>query len=305
MSPTIDLPALLEKLPNLDPRAADGSNTDEFKLTGPPWPAAESIYDAVFSGGRDAIVALIAMLGEGNAPAAYRPRYLLHGMAVYAARPGKLQQRTLLCEVFASQLAGNQPAHIKAFLIRELEFCGTKDIAPTLGSLLNDAELGDPAAKALLAIRTGAAEQFRAALPAAQGRRRLALVQALGVLRDADSTAALKSAAADPDPDLRLTAAWSLANIGDPSAVDAVLAVADAEGFQRIKGAQAALLLAETLAAAGDKPAAAKVYTHLQQTRTDKSEQYVRDIARDALAALQLTDRLAPTAPLRLIRRQQ
>jgi len=45
------------------------------------------------------------------------------------------------------------------------------------------------------------------------------------------------------------------------------------------------LVLAEKLAAAGKKDVAAKIYTHLRNTRTDPSEKYIRDAAEKALSA--------------------
>jgi len=294
MAETTDMAAILKLLPELDAareeKDRDGkvrmNRTDEFKLTGPRWAAAEKIHDAVFAGGKEAILALIGMLGEGNDPANYRPRYLLHGMAVYACRPGKQAQRALLIDVFTSELAGEQPNAVKAYLVRELEVCGDKTAVPALGKLLNDQTLGDPAAKALTAIREGAADEFRSALGRAQGERKLAIIQALGVLKDAASVAALKAAAGNGDGDLKLAAAWALANIGEASAVDAVLGVADGEGLMRIKGTQAALVLAENLASGGNKAAARQIYEHLRQTRTDRSEEYVRQIAQAALGGL-------------------
>lgn len=288
MAQSIDLAAVLNQLPELDGlKGQDNKDrVDEFKLTGPKWEKAEKIYDAVFAAGKDAIVELIGTLGEGNKPAEYRPRYLLHGMAVYSCRAEKQAQRAVLIEAFTSQLAGDRPSYVKAYLIRELEVCGAKDVAPALGKFLLDEVLGDPATRALVAIREGAAEQFRAALPNAAGRRKLTIVQALGVLKDSASVSALKSAAGEGDADVRLAAAWGLANIGEASATDAVLAVADGEGWQRNKGTQAAIVLAENLAAAGNKAGAAKIYEHLQKTRTEHAEQYVLDLAEKALAAL-------------------
>ena len=277
MAQAIDLAAILGQLPELDPARDEKdrkgqptkNRTDEFKLTGPAWEKAEKIYDAVFSAGKEAIVELIGMVGEGNDPAKYRPRYLLHGMVVYACRPGKQAQRAMLIEAFTSQLGGDQPNSTKLYLVRELEVCGNGSATAALGKLLLDEVLGDAAAKALTTIKDGAAEQLRTALGSAAGRRKLTIVQALGVLKDTPAVAALKAAAGDGDAEVKLAAAWALANIGEASAVDAVLAVADGEGWQRTKGTQAALVLAENLAAAGDKAGARKVYEHLPKTRAE------------------------------------
>jgi HEAT repeat protein len=142
-----------------------------------------------------------------------------------------------------------------------------------------------PAAQALLAIKSGAAEQFRLMLAKVAGKQRLTVVQALGVLRDEKSAGSLRKLIADADRDTRLAALWAVANIGDADSVDAVLEAGDTKvPYERIKATQACLLLAERLRAAGKKHKAARISKHLRDTRTDASEKYVRDAASKALA---------------------
>jgi HEAT repeat protein len=162
---------------------------------------------------------------------------------------------------------------------------GGKEVVGALGKLLADGELYEYAALALLAIQDGAAEQFRKALPGSAGKRRLTVVQALGVLRDASSAGALKKLAGDPDRDTRLAALWALAKVGDPSAADVLIKAADAEGYERTQATKACLVLAERLLAAGRKAEAARVYTYLRDSRTGPAERYVRDAATRGLAA--------------------
>jgi HEAT repeat protein len=151
---------------------------------------------------------------------------------------------------------------------------------------LRDEALYPDAAMALLAIRDGAAEQFRAALPDVTGPQRVAVIQALGTLRDGESAGPLRRAAErDPDPVARLEAVWALANIGDSAAAGIVMKAADeARGFERVRATKACLLLAERLAAGGRRQDAEKIYRHLRDTRTDPAEQYVRDVAERAIA---------------------
>ena len=159
--------------------------------------------------------------------------------------------------------------------------------AAALGRLLLDDELCDPAATALVAIGDGAAEPLRAALPNAKGRSRLVILQNLGAVRDQSSLAALQQALADTEADVRWTAAWALAQLGNAAAIPALLKASDAEAsFERIKITQACLVLAESLAATGKKPEAARIYAHLLKTRTDPKERYLRDAAKKAMDAL-------------------
>ena len=113
-----------------------------------------------------------------------------------------------------------------------------------------------------------------AAHPAAKGARSL-------------RPAAIRKALADPDREIRLTGAWGLARIGEADSAALLLKAAETkETWERVKATSACLLLAENLAKAGNRPAAAKIYTHLRTTRTDPSEQYIRDAAAKALKEL-------------------
>jgi HEAT repeat protein len=175
---------------------------------------------------------------------------------------------------------------VRKFVVRQLQLCGGPEQAPALGKLLRDEPFTDDAAMALLAIRAGAAAQFRAALADLVGPQRVAVIVALGTLRDAESLDALREAARrDPDPVARLEAAWALANLGDGASADTLLAVADdATGFDRTRATDACLLLAENLLAAGRKGQAAPIYQRLRDTRTDAADAHVRSAAERGLA---------------------
>jgi hypothetical protein len=254
-------------------------------FTGPTWEEAAAIFDGVLALGRDGVVGVVAMLQDTDDGRDYKARYVLHGLAQYLGRPEKAEARLLFTAALASQLGGDRPKGAQGFVARQLQVIGGKESAPALGKLLADPDNHEFAAQALLAIQAGAVGEFRKALPDAKGAPRLTILQALGVLADAESAEAFRKAAADEDRDVRLIGLWGLARIADAGAVDLVLKGADVEaGYERIKATSAALLLAERLLAAGKKAEAAKVYKHLKESRTDASEAYVRDVAQDGLA---------------------
>lgn len=274
MEPNADLQTLLDRLPG---RAGS-------KLTEVAEGAAATVRE-IHALGRDAVAALAGMLvapGEGDD---VKPRYALHALATYAAGLDDAPRKEFASAV-AGELEADRPPEVRIFLVRQLQVAGGGEVAAGLARLLRDEELCEPAAQALVAIRSGAAEQFRAALPDAKGRRRLVIVQSLGVLADAAAAPQLRKALDDEDGDTRLAAAWALANIGDPAAVDAVLKLAEAGGYARIDATRSCLLLAERLAAAGRRDDARRIYAHLRQTRTEPSEAYVRNAAEKSLAAL-------------------
>jgi hypothetical protein len=178
-------------------------------------------------------------------------------------------------------------------VLRELQWIGDDAAVAAIGGALADAKLCATAAAALLAIAEDkatsdkAAEQLRAAWPKAEGTCRLTVLHALATLRDGKATGIFREAIGAPDVDLRLTAAWALAQVADAGSAASLLKLADAEpSFERIKAAGACMLMAERLAAAGRKDAAAHIYLHLRDSRTAAHESHLRDSAGKALQGL-------------------
>jgi len=286
-----DLKAILDRLPDLDAgfdeKGGKRRKPTTGKLTGPPWPkAVADVFDPILAGGRDAIAALVAMLNETDDGKDWRGRYTLHGLAVYTCRPGKENERTAVIEAFLAAVGQDRPAPVKGFLVRELATVGDKRAFQALGALLADPDLGLDAAATLAAIGDGAAAVFHGAVGKAKGRNRLQVLQTLGRLKDAAAAPAFMEAAGDADPAVRLEAVWGLARLGHAPGADTCLKALEMGGYERIKAAQACLLLAEALAAAGKKADAKAVYSRLRDACTHDQEAYLRDACDRGAAAL-------------------
>ena len=267
----------VERLGRLDKRGT---------FTGAPRALTNPIFDEILSGGSKSVGALVDRLKEVDDGADWKFRYALHGIAQYLGGPGKAKVRGTFSTALASQLGGDRPKPIQEFIIRQLQVVGGKEVVPALAKALLDPDLYDEAAQALLAIGDGNAEAFRAALPKAKGRVRMTIVHALGVLADATSAGPLRKAATDDDRDTRMSALWALGRIGDPGAVDLLIKASDEkEPTPRRLAADACLSLAENLLKSGDKKGAVKIYAHLRDSRIDESEEYLQEIAEEALAA--------------------
>ncbi|HEX7897515.1 MAG TPA: HEAT repeat domain-containing protein [Planctomycetota bacterium] len=266
------IPELVEKMPPLDKGGT---------FTAPAWDEAIPVFDAILKGnGVSAVIDLLKPVDDGQD---YKARYVLHAMAQYLGRPGKEVARAKFSTDLAAALSSDKPASVRGYLARQLQVIGGREAVPALGKALADPELCEFAAQALLAIGDGAAAEFRKAYPAVTGPARLTVLQAFGVLKDVEALDALRAAAKEPET--RLLAVWGLANIGDADAIDLALKAADVEPvYERVKGTSACLLLAERLLAAGKKADAVRIYKHLESTRTEPSEAYVRELAAEALA---------------------
>ena len=278
------LKALVDQLPGADARGMYTAGIDKEKI--------EKTIAEIHEGGRDDILGIIEMLGQPGSEENVKPHYALHCLANHVLIIKDENARRQFSAALASQLGGNLSTYNKAFLCQELQWAGRKEATAALGELLLDEELVEPASMALVAIREGAAEQFRAALPKAKGKCRLSIVDGLAALGDAQSANAFKEALGDPDREVRIAAGAGLAKTGDPSAADALLKAADVgPGWERIQATKHCLVLAEKLMAAGKKAEAAKIYNHLRNTRKDPSERYIREAAEAALGSSEMAIR--------------
>jgi hypothetical protein len=242
------------------------------KFTAPDPDAAAKIFDEILSR-KESLIELLELVREPADPdfENYKAGYVLHGIAIHVGRRDKEKQRKMFSETLASRLGNEKHSKdTREFFIRELQFVGGPDAVSALGKHLLDEQLSEPATQALLAIGKGAADPIRQALGKAAGRVRITLAQAAGVVRDSGAVPLLAPLLKNDDRDTRIIAAWSLARIAEPASVDALLELADgSEGWERQQATKSCLLLADTLAAKGNKTQSNRIYQHLRETRKD------------------------------------
>ncbi len=163
-----------------------------------------------------------------------KPRMVVHALAFYCGGPGRAADCQTFTAAVCAALKTDKPASLKSFLIEQLKLASGPDAVPALAPLLTDEKLGDFAAQALLSIaqmgmweggKVGkendsvvqkVAAAFRTALPKAEGRNRIAIIDALGLLRDREAEDELNDQAKRGDDVTRFAAASALANFGSP-----------------------------------------------------------------------------------------
>lgn len=230
------------------------------------------------------VAGLVGLLAVKDADS--QARHTLHALVMKVGEGKETTARQATAKALAATLGQAKSKDIQGFVIRQLHLIGDEKQAPAIGKFLLDGEIGDSAAQALLAIRSGAGEQFRQALSKAEGKQRAQLVQGLGTLKEKAAAEELRKLLDDKDSDLRLLVAWALANVADAGAAERMLKLADdAKGYERNNLTDSCLLLAENLVAGGDKKSARQIYTHLHETRTDKAERFLKEAAARGLAA--------------------
>ena len=232
---------------------------------------AGNVGQKLIAGGSALIQEIIALVGQKfGDPEGITPKYALHGAVLYAGRPGADKARKMVAGALAEQLAKDHSDDMKAFLIRQLQFCGQSAQVPALAKFLGDKTLCEPATQALLALGDKAATAaIRGAMGRAKGKHRVTLLNAVGRLKDKDSAGAARKLASDSDRDVRIAAFYALGNIGDAESAGVLLkAAVGKESYERTQAVDACLLLACSLAENGDTANAAKTCRGLSTDRS-------------------------------------
>lgn len=227
-----ELDDLLAKLPAADRETAAAVCADLLKLDKP--------------------VAKLAGLLDGKQDAA--ARRAIHGLAVHVARPGASKERESFAKALAEQVELQRTTPNKMFLLQQLQYCGGPEVVPAIAKALPVEGLTNSAAQVLARIggdKSTAA--LRDALPAAKGKGKVAIVQALGKLRDPQAAVPLTKLSGDKeDRDLHLAVLDALAQIANEASVDTFLsALPGKPSLERGKTLNACLVYAERLAETG------------------------------------------------------
>ena len=249
--------------------------------------AAQEVCKELLASGADVVKELVALVGsEFGDRAGVKPKFALHGLVAYASRPGADDERKMVAETLAAELSAGHSAELRAFIVRQLQWCGRAEEVPALAKLLAEERLCEPATQALLAIGgKEATSALREALTGAKGKRRVTIVKALGRQRDKASAAAIRPDAGSVNRDLRLVALYALGNLPDAEAVPVELAAADAKGrFERCQAVDASLRLARRLAAEGNAKAAENLCRHFLAGRKAPEDVHDRCAALHGLA---------------------
>jgi len=145
---------------------------------------AQGLCKRLASGGPATVKELIGMVGnEFGDPDGVKAKYALHGLVVYAARPDADGERKMVAQTLAAELDAKHSDELKAFILRQLQLCGSDEQVPAVAKSLASDRLCEPATQAFLAIGGKAAlAALQAALPGAGGKRQATIRQAVEIL---------------------------------------------------------------------------------------------------------------------------
>ena len=214
------------------------------------------------------LASLIPGMGAPNIPDQASAQQAYQRLCFHVSRPGADNERLALCRATAAALVPETPMWARVWMMRQMERIGRAEVVPAIAAQLADKEalVRETARRALQNNPAPeAAAALRKALEAAtEPAWKSALIDALAYRPGAENSPAIMKFAADPDDNVRSSALAALAKAGEKGAADAIAAGMD-RGSPRARAmaADAYLLLADRLLAAGDKAAARAMYARL------------------------------------------
>ncbi|ACU04873.1 family 16 glycoside hydrolase [Pedobacter heparinus] len=231
--------------------------------------------------GEDGYVSLITGLtapGKGNNALL---EYAIGGFSGYVSQTGQEAWRKMSVNAYCKALSKITDKQNKSFVISQLELVGKDDAIACLEPYLTDAQLADPAARALVKINSAAAKAaLLAALTKTSGTAKLSVVEALGDIRAKDAAKPI-AALTTGDNDLAKMSLYALAYIADPASEAVMAAAAEKSGFkyENTNAVAAYLIYAEQLMKNGNKELANNIAKKILEKATADEQVHVRTAA--------------------------
>lgn len=219
----------------------------------------------------DAAFVALKTYDRGSARAALLPL----DAAVAASTADVSDRRAMERQLITALLEGGSVVR-REYICSKLKLVGSDASVKAVAALLLVPELVTAARDVLQAIPGDEATQaLRSALPRADGPTKAAVIQSLGLRHDEGSVGALRKLLEDPASPVASAAAAALGEIGTIEAADALRAFhRRAPEALRTAAADACLVCAEKLVAAGRKSDAAALYQLLATDAHPKHVQY-------------------------------
>ena len=170
---------------------------------------------------------LIPGMGQAEIPARKNSQMTLEQMCFEASAPGKSAERKAISEAIMLRTSPDVAKPARVWMLRKIESLGREEVVPTLTTLLRDE---DPQVRELArrALQNNPTEPAAAALrdaltSAKDDETKVAMINALGFRRDADSVSALIPLTSGQTTSVARAAIAALGDIADHEAVKALM----------------------------------------------------------------------------------
>ena len=203
--------------------------------------------------GSDAVRVLSGMLIDPALGSDLQARYALSSLANYVARPGAESERKGFETALLSEIQKDHSHEVQSFLMEQLRLSASDRSVPVLESFLTHDRLYNDALRVLLIIDSpAAANSIRRTLPSSEGQQQVALIKALGELKDRQSVDMIQKLAVSDQWPLERMSLFALSNIGEPGASSLFeQAINEHSGFRQSEIISYYIDYAETLLESG------------------------------------------------------
>lgn len=238
--------------------------------------------------GADGYAALINKLqgpGKGNNAAL---EYAIGGYSAYAMQTGKETERSNSVKAYCNALTTLTDKQSKEFIISQLEMIGKEDAVACLQAYLNDEQLADPAARALVKINTESAKNaLTQSLSTAKGAAQLSVINGIGAAGAKQAVPTLTQFASSTDVNLAQTALAALAQLADPASQPVFTKALEESNYQfnKLNALGSAIRYTENLLQNGQTEAAKLMATNLFEKAKGADQSHIRSAALKVLAA--------------------
>ena len=248
--------------------------------------------------GEEGYVTLISGLTTSSKGNNALIEYAVGGFTNYATKSGQQISRNMAINAYCKALAKLADKESKAFIISQFDLVGNDTAIPCLESYLTDEQLADEASRALSKIGTvSATNTLISALAKANGKAKIAIIQALGHSNSKAASLAIVPLATTTDIELTKVSLYALANIADVSGKEILIKAAEQSGYSYDKtNALASLLVYAEKNISIDKAGVATIAKTILEKAIADDQVNERIAALKLLAATQTNQQALLTA---------
>ena len=215
--------------------------------------------------GLQQMVAMLLPAGQGDNS---RLQYAIGGFSYFVTQTGKDDWRKMSVTAYSSSLEKMTDLENKRFIIEQLQTVGKDDAVATLVKYLTDEKLCDPAAQALIKIKSLKANQaLLQALQSSKGSCQISLIEALGDSRYSEAVKPITALLGKGDKKQDKVALYALANIADATSENVLAQAAEKAGFTYdiTNATSAYLMYAQNLLTNGNKEQSERIAQDLHK----------------------------------------